>query len=87
MDALSSIMTLAKMIGIGDTGGNRLQVIQRDITRIEHNGVVIVRTMLTGDLLHRYFRRQEAGASVKYNLETALSGSPRQDSPRHTPHR
>jgi len=37
VDALSSIMTLAIMIGIGYAGGNSLQVIRKDITRIEHN--------------------------------------------------
>lgn len=57
MDALSSIITLAIMIGIGYAGGNSLQVLQKDITRIEHIGVVVVLAVLTGYLLYRYFRK------------------------------
>lgn len=35
-DALSSILTMAVMVGIGYAGGNSLQIILKDMRRIEH---------------------------------------------------
>lgn len=41
-DGISAIFTMAIMIGAGYIGGNSLQVIKRDITRIEHLGILVV---------------------------------------------
>jgi len=57
-DAVSALFTLALMIGIGYTGGSSLQVLQKDITRIEHIAVVMGLTGLVVYLLIRYFRQR-----------------------------
>jgi membrane protein DedA with SNARE-associated domain len=40
-DAASAIITLALMVGIGYLGGNSIQELKRDITRIEHIAIVV----------------------------------------------
>jgi len=55
-DAISAIFTMAVMIGAGYIGGNSLQVIKKDITRIEHIGILLVIISLIIFLLFRYFR-------------------------------
>lgn len=55
-DAVSSIFTIALMVGAGYMGGNSLQVIKRDITRIEHIGILIVVTVVVIYLFFRYFK-------------------------------
>ena len=55
-DAVSSIFTIAIMVGAGYAGGNSLQVIKKDISRIEHVGVFILIIVLVIYLFVRYFR-------------------------------
>ncbi|MCL5062825.1 MAG: DedA family protein [Nitrospiraceae bacterium] len=55
-DAVSSIFTIALMVGAGYMGGNSLQVIKRDITRIEHIGILLAVIILAVYLLFRYFK-------------------------------
>lgn len=55
-DALSSILTIALWGGIGFIGGNSLQIIKKDITRIEHIGILFVIILLSIYLLYRYFK-------------------------------
>src|SRR5512139_1708273 len=50
-DALSALFTIAVMTGIGYAGGNSLQVIQKDISRIEHLAVVVLLSAVTVLLL------------------------------------
>ncbi len=57
-DAVSALFTLALMIGIGYAGGNSLQALQKDISRIEHIAVVLGLTGLAIYLLMRYFRQR-----------------------------
>lgn len=56
VDAVSSIFTIALMVGAGYVGGNSLQVIKRDITRIEHIGILLAVIILAVYLLFRYFK-------------------------------
>lgn len=42
IDALSSTFTMALMVGAGYIGTESLQVIRKDITRIEHIGILLV---------------------------------------------
>ena len=41
-DAITIPMTMLIMIGMGYMGGNSLQIIKRDITRIEHWGILLI---------------------------------------------
>jgi membrane protein DedA with SNARE-associated domain len=62
-DAVSSLFTIAIMVGAGYAGGHSLQIIKRDITRIEHIGIFLAVIVLAGYLIFRYVRsrRNEPG--------------------------
>jgi membrane protein DedA with SNARE-associated domain len=62
-DAVSSLFTIAIMVGAGYMGGHSLQVIKRDITRIEHIGILLAVILLAIYLIYRYAksRRSESG--------------------------
>lgn len=55
-DAISSIFTIALWGGIGFLGGNSLQIIKKDITRIEHIGILLIVISIVIWLLLRYFK-------------------------------
>jgi len=55
-DAFSSLFTIAVMTGSAMAGGNSLQVILKDISRIGHLAVVAALAVITALLLVRYFR-------------------------------
>lgn len=58
-DAIASIFTIAIWTGIGYVGGNSLEVIKKDITRIEHIGILFVIISLAIYLMYRYFKSQK----------------------------
>jgi membrane protein DedA with SNARE-associated domain len=58
VDAVSSLFAVAIWVGIGYIGGNSLQVIKKDITRIEHIGILFVIILLAIYLMYRYFKSQ-----------------------------
>jgi membrane protein DedA with SNARE-associated domain len=62
-DGISSVLTIAIMVGAGYAGGHSLQVIKRDITRIEHIGIFLAVILLAVYLIFRYVRsrRNERG--------------------------
>lgn len=62
-DAVSSLFTIAIMVGAGYAGGHSLQVIKRDITRIEHIGIFLAVILLAVYMIFRYVRsgRNEPG--------------------------
>jgi membrane-associated protein len=55
-DAVSSLFTIAIMVGAGYAGGHSLQVIKRDMTRIEHIGIFLAVILLVGYLIFRYVK-------------------------------
>ncbi len=55
-DAVSSLFTIAIMVGAGYLGGNSLQVIKHDITRIEHIGILLAVILLVVYLAYEYFK-------------------------------
>lgn len=55
-DAVSSLFTIALMVGIGYAGGNSLQIIKRDIYRIEHMAIFLFLLSLAILLIYRYFK-------------------------------
>jgi len=58
IDTISSLFAVAIWVGIGYIGGNSLQVIKKDITRIEHIGILFVIILLAIYLMYRYFKSQ-----------------------------
>lgn len=54
-DAVSSVFTMAIMVGAGYIGGNSLQILKRDLSRIEHIAIVLIIALLASYLLFRYF--------------------------------
>ncbi len=64
-DAVSALVTISIMVGIGYAGGNSLEVLRKDMKRIEHWAIVIVLTEVTFYLLYKYIKtlREETGAS------------------------
>jgi membrane protein DedA with SNARE-associated domain len=55
-DGVAAFFTIALWGGIGYLGGNSLQVLKKDVTRIEHIGVVVLVLLLFGGVIFRYFR-------------------------------
>jgi membrane protein DedA with SNARE-associated domain len=55
-DAISSLFSIGLWGGIGYLGGNSLQVLKKDVTRIEHIGVVVLVLLLLGGVIFRYFK-------------------------------
>jgi membrane protein DedA with SNARE-associated domain len=53
-DAFSSVITMSLMVGAGYAGGHSLEVIRKDITRLEHVAIVLLTVSLAVFLLYRY---------------------------------
>jgi membrane protein DedA with SNARE-associated domain len=50
-------MTL--MVGIGFWGGNSIQILQKDLNRIEHIGILILAILFTGWMTYKYFMNRK----------------------------
>ena len=55
-DAISSIFTIAIMVGVGYIGGNSLEIIKKDVTRIEHIWILVIIILLAVYLFLSYFK-------------------------------
>ncbi len=55
-DAVSSLFTMAAMIGAGYQGGKSLEIIKKDMSRIEHVAIFVVVVLLALSFLYLYFR-------------------------------
>jgi len=55
-DGISALFSIVLWGGIGYLGGNSLQVLKKDATRIEHIGVVVLVLLLLGAVIFRYFK-------------------------------
>jgi membrane protein DedA with SNARE-associated domain len=56
LDAFTSIFTMALMIGAGYVGGNSLQILRKNILRIEHAAIFLAIVFLFGYLIFRYIK-------------------------------
>lgn len=56
LDAFTSIFTMTTMIGAGYVGGNSLQILKKDISRIEHAAIFLAILVLFGYLFFRYIK-------------------------------
>lgn len=59
-DACSSLITIAFMVGAGYLGGDSLQVLRKDLSRIEHAAIVLFVAALALFVVVRYFRSRRA---------------------------
>jgi membrane protein DedA with SNARE-associated domain len=55
-DATTALLTIALMGGIGYAGGNSIQILRKDLTRIEHIAIVVLMILITGWLVFKYFK-------------------------------
>jgi membrane protein DedA with SNARE-associated domain len=55
-DAIASLFAIAIWTGIGYIGGNSLEVIKEDISRVEHIGILFAIIVISIYLLFRYFK-------------------------------
>jgi membrane protein DedA with SNARE-associated domain len=55
-DAASAIITITLMVGIGYLGGNSIETLKKDITRVEHIAVLIIIMLFVGWIIFRYFK-------------------------------
>ena len=58
-DAASAILTMTLMVGIGFLGGNSIEILQKDLKRIEHIGILILVILFTGWMIYRFFRNRK----------------------------
>ena len=55
-DAASAILTVTLMVGIGYLGGNSIEVLKKDMARIEHVLVVLFIMLLVSWIIFRYLK-------------------------------
>ena len=55
-DATTALLTIALMGGIGYAGGNSVQILRKDLTRIEHIAIVVLMILITGWIVFKYFK-------------------------------
>jgi membrane protein DedA with SNARE-associated domain len=55
-DAASAIITITLMVGIGYLGGNSIETLKKDITRVEHIAVLLIIMLFVGWIIFRYFK-------------------------------
>lgn len=58
-DAASAILTVALMVGIGYFGGNSIQILKKDVTRIEHMVILIFAILVASWILYVSFRNKK----------------------------
>ncbi len=58
-DAVSSLLTMVVMVGAGYAGGRSLQIIRKDVTRIEHIVILLCLVLLLGYLFRRRLRPRQ----------------------------
>ena len=58
-DAVSAILTMTLMVGIGFLGGNSIQILQKDLKRIEHIGILILAILFTGWMIYNHFKNKK----------------------------
>jgi membrane protein DedA with SNARE-associated domain len=55
-DAATALLTIALMGGIGYWGGNSIQILKKDLTRIEHIAIVVLMILLAVWTVFKYFK-------------------------------
>jgi membrane protein DedA with SNARE-associated domain len=58
-DGASAILTMTLMVGIGFLGGKSVEILQKDVKRIEHIGILILAILFTGWMIYNYFKNKK----------------------------
>jgi membrane protein DedA with SNARE-associated domain len=71
-DAATVLLTIALMGGIGYAGGNSIQILKKDLTRVEHVAVVVIVILIAGWFVFKYFKdkKKVEGERKGGNLES-----------------
>ena len=59
-DGFTSLFTIALMGGIGYAGGNSVDVLKKDVKRIEHIAMVIVAILVSGWIIYKHFKAKKS---------------------------
>jgi len=55
-DATTALLTIALMGGIGYVGGNSIQTLKKDLTRIEHIAIIVLVILFACWIIYVYFK-------------------------------
>jgi len=56
VDGITSVFTIALMVGAGYIGGNSLQVIRKDLSRVEHIAIFLLVAIFSLYVVFRFFK-------------------------------
>ena len=59
-DGATSLFTIALMGGIGYAGGNSVEILKKNVKRIEHIAILILVILLTGWIAYKYFKTKRS---------------------------
>ena len=58
VDAISALFTIGLWGGVGYLGGNSIQILKKDIIRIEHIAIVVFMILLVCGMFFWYFKNR-----------------------------
>ena len=59
-DGATSLFTIGLMGGIGYAGGNSVEILKKNVKRIEHIAILIFAILFTAWIVYKYFKRQKS---------------------------
>ena len=59
-DGATSLFTIALMAGIGYAGGNSVEILKKNVKRIEHIAVLIFAVLFTAWIVYKYFKTKKS---------------------------
>ncbi len=59
-DGVTSLFTIALMGGIGYAGGNSIEVLKRNVTRIEHIVILVLVILVTAWVVYKHFKMKKS---------------------------
>jgi len=58
-DGATSLFTIALMCGIGYAGGNSVEILRKNVKRVEHIAILILAIMVTAWIIYKYFKTKK----------------------------
>ena len=59
-DGATSLLTIALMSGMGYAGGNSVEILKKNVKRIEHIAILIVAILVTAWIIYKYFKTKKS---------------------------
>ncbi len=59
-DGATSLFTIALMCGIGYAGGNSVEILKKNVKRIEHVVILFLAVLVTAWIIYKYFRTRKS---------------------------